>query len=314
MRKNGILLHISSLPSEYGIGKMGKHAFEFVDFLVRSGVKLWQILPLSPTSYGDSPYQSFSVNAGNPYFIDFEILEGDGLLEAEDYKNIVWDTETDKVDYALIYDKCFDVLRIAYSRFKASKFPAYKKFCDKNKNWLDEYALFMALKFENDGKAWYEWGKDISMHRKKAVAEAKKRLKKEIGFFKFLQFEFSRQWSELKKYANENGIEIVGDIPIYCAYDSVEVWSDHKLLCLTQNAAPLALQAVPPMNFRLWDSFGEIPCTTGIITELPILNGGLTAWLRQRSFTTLSALTISVDLKAFMPFPTAKRTQLRASG
>lgn len=256
MRKSGILLHISSLPSEYGIGKMGKHAFEFVDFLVKSGVKLWQILPLSPTSYGDSPYQSFSVNAGNPYFIDFEILEGDGLLEAEDYKNIVWDTETDKVDYALIYDKCFDVLRIAYSRFKASKFPAYKKFCDKNKNWLDEYALFMALKFENDGKAWYEWGKDISMHRKKAVAEAKKRLKKEIGFFKFLQFEFSRQWSELKKYANDNGIEIVGDIPIYCAYDSVEVWSDHKLFMLDTKRRPVSVAGCPPDEFsplgQLW--------------------------------------------------------------
>lgn len=256
MRKSGILLHISSLPSEYGIGKMGKHAFEFVDFLVKSGVKLWQILPISPTSYGDSPYQSFSVNAGNPYFIDFEILEGDGLLEAEDYKNIVWDTEADKVDYALIYDKCFDVLRIAYSRFKATKFPAYRKFCDKNKNWLDEYALFMALKFENGGKAWYEWEKSISMHRKKAVAEAKKRLKKEMGFFKFLQFEFSRQWSELKKYANDNGIEIVGDIPIYCAYDSVEVWSDHKLFMLDSKRRPISVAGCPPDEFsplgQLW--------------------------------------------------------------
>lgn len=256
MRKSGILLHISSLPSEYGIGKMGKHAFEFVDFLVKSGVKLWQILPLSPTSYGDSPYQSFSVNAGNPYFIDFEILEGDGLLEAEEYKNIVWETETDKVDYALIYDKCFDVLRIAYSRFKSSKFPAYKKFSDKNKNWLDEYALFMALKFENDGKAWYEWEKGISMHRQKAVAEAKKRLKKEIGFFKFLQFEFSRQWSELKKYANENGVEIVGDIPIYCAYDSVEVWSNHKLFMLDTKRRPICVAGCPPDEFsplgQLW--------------------------------------------------------------
>ena len=256
MRKSGILLHISSLPSEYGIGKMGKHAFEFVDFLVKSGVKLWQLLPLSPTSYGDSPYQSFSVNAGNPYFIDFEILEGDGLLEAEDYKNIVWETSPDKVDYALIYDKCFDVLRIAYSRFKSSKFPAYKKFSDKNKNWLDEYALFMALKFENDGKAWYEWEKGISMHRQKAVAEAKKRLKKEIGFFKFLQFEFSRQWSELKKYANENGVEIVGDIPIYCAYDSVEVWSNHKLFMLDTKRRPICVAGCPPDEFsplgQLW--------------------------------------------------------------
>ncbi|MBR5514531.1 MAG: 4-alpha-glucanotransferase [Ruminococcus sp.] len=256
MRKSCILLHISSLPSEYGIGKMGSHAFEFVDFLVKSGVKMWQILPLSPTSYGDSPYQSFSVNAGNPYFIDFEILEGDGLLEAEDYKNIVWDTEADKVDYALIYDKCFDVLRIAYSRFRTSKFPAYRKFCDKNKSWLDEYALFMALKFENGGKAWYEWDKDISMHRPKAVAECKKRLKKESGFFKFLQFEFSRQWTELKKYANDKGIEIVGDIPIYCALDSVEAWSEHKLFMFDRKRRPVCVAGCPPDEFsptgQLW--------------------------------------------------------------
>lgn len=256
MRKSCIILHISSLPSEYGIGKMGRHAFEFVDFLVKSGVKCWQILPLSPTSYGDSPYQSFSVNAGNPYFIDFEILEGDGLLEATDYKEIVWETDPDKVDYALIYDKCFDVLRVAYSRFKASKFPAYKKFCDKNKSWLDEYALFMALKFQNGGKAWYEWEKDISMHRPKAVAEFKKQLKKEIGFFKFLQFEFSRQWTELKKYANDKGIEIVGDIPIYCALDSVEAWSEHKLFMFDRKRRPICVAGCPPDEFsptgQLW--------------------------------------------------------------
>lgn len=256
MRKSCIILHISSLPSEYGIGKMGRHAFEFVDFLVKSGVKCWQILPLSPTSYGDSPYQSFSVNAGNPYFIDFEILEGDGLLEAEDYKEIVWETSPDKVDYALIYEKCFDVLRVAYSRFKASKFPAYRKFCDKNKSWLDEYALFMALKFQNGGKAWYEWEKDISMHRPKAVAECKKQLKKEIGFFKFLQFEFSRQWTELKKYANDKGIEIVGDIPIYCALDSVEAWSEHKLFMFDRKRRPVCVAGCPPDEFsptgQLW--------------------------------------------------------------
>lgn len=162
MRKSCIIFHISSLPSEYGIGKMGRHAFEFVDFLKKSGVKCWQILPLSPTSYGDSPYQSFSVNAGNPYFIDFEILEGDGLLERSEYADITWESSPDKVDYSLIYDHCFDVLRIAYSRFKAARFPAYKRFCEENKDWLEEYALFMALKFQHDGKAWYEWETDIS--------------------------------------------------------------------------------------------------------------------------------------------------------
>lgn len=256
MRKSCIIFHISSLPSEYGIGKMGRHAFEFVDFLKNSGVKCWQILPLSPTSYGDSPYQSFSVNAGNPYFIDFEILEGDGLLEHEEYSDIIWESNSKKVDYSIIYNNCFDVLRIAYSRFKASKFPAYKKFCDANASWLDEYAMFMALKFKNDGKAWYEWENDISMHKLKAIADTKKELKKEIGFFKFIQFEFNRQWNALKSYANENGIEIVGDIPIYCALDSVEAWSEPKLFWFDRKRRPVRVAGCPPDDFsptgQLW--------------------------------------------------------------
>lgn len=256
MRKSCIIFHISSLPSEYGIGKMGRHAFEFVDFLKKSGVKCWQILPLSPTSYGDSPYQSFSVNAGNPYFIDFEILEADGLLEKFEYADIVWESEPDKVDYSIIYDNCFNVLRTAYSRFRMSKFPAYKKFCDQNKEWLDEYALFMALKSQNDGRAWYEWEKDTAMHKPKVIAELKKSLKKEIGFYKFIQFQFSRQWNALKGYANDNGIEIVGDIPIYCALDSVEAWADHKLFWFNRKRQPVCVAGCPPDSFsptgQLW--------------------------------------------------------------
>ena len=256
MRKSCILMHISSLPSEYGIGKMGKHAFGFVDFLKKADVKCWQILPLSPTSYGDSPYQSFSVKAGNPYFIDFEILECDGLLEHHEYSSFKWESDPEKVDYSLIYEHCYEVLRIAYSRFKSTKFPSFKAYCDKNKGWLEEYALFMALKDKNGGKAWYEWESDISMHRPKAVAAAKKELKKEIGFYKFLQFEFSRQWSELKKYANDNGIEIIGDIPIYCALDSVEVWADHRLFWLDRKRRPVCVAGCPPDDFsetgQLW--------------------------------------------------------------
>ncbi len=256
MRKSCIIFHISSLPSEYGIGKMGKHAFEFVDFLKNSGVKCWQILPLSPTSYGDSPYQSFSVNAGNPYFIDFEILEGDGLLKREEYSDIVWESNSKKVDYSIIYNNCFDVLRIAYSRFRASKFPAYKKFCDTNVSWLEEYAMFMALKFKNGGKAWYEWENDISMHKFKAISDVKKELKKEIGFFKFIQFEFNRQWTALKSYANENDIEIVGDIPIYCALDSVEAWCEPKLFWFDKKRRPVRVAGCPPDDFsptgQLW--------------------------------------------------------------
>jgi len=249
-------MHISSLPSEYGIGKMGKHAFEFVDFLKKADVRCWQILPLSPTSYGDSPYQSFSIKAGNPYFIDFEILECDGLLEHHEYASFKWDSDPDKVDYSLIYEHCYEVLRIAYSRFNSTKFPSFKAYCDKNKGWLDEYALFMALKNKNSGKAWYEWESDIAMHRPKAVTAAKKELKKEIGFYKFIQFEFSRQWSELKKYANDSGIEIIGDIPIYCALDSVEVWADHRLFWLDRKRRPVCVAGCPPDDFsetgQLW--------------------------------------------------------------
>lgn len=256
MRKSCILMHISSLPSEYGIGKMGKHAFEFVDFLKKSKTKCWQILPLSPTSYGDSPYQSFSVNAGNPYFIDFEILESDGLLEKNEYTSINWEESPDKVDYSMIYDNCFDVLKIAYSRFKPSNFPEYNKFCQKNKFWLNEYALFMALKFKNNGKAWYEWEEDISLHKTNAITDAKKELKQDINFFKFIQFEFDKQWSELKKYANDNDIEIIGDIPIYCALDSVEAWSNPKLFWFDKKHSPVAVAGCPPDDFsptgQLW--------------------------------------------------------------
>lgn len=256
MRKSCILMHISSLPSEYGIGKMGRHAFEFVDFLKSAEVKCWQILPLSPTSYGDSPYQSFSVNAGNPYFIDFEILEGDGLLERSEYTGINWGSDPDRVDYSTVYDHCFDVLRIAYGRFRPDRTKEYRGFCRDNKSWLDEYALFMALKESYGGKAWYEWDSDIAMHKTEAVAEAKKELKNEIGFYKFIQFEFSRQWTVLKKYANDAGIEIIGDIPIYCALDSVEVWALPRLFYLDKKRRPVAVAGCPPDEFsptgQLW--------------------------------------------------------------
>ncbi|WP_303796227.1 4-alpha-glucanotransferase [Ruminococcus flavefaciens] len=256
MRKSCILMHISSLPSEYGIGQMGRAAFEFVDFLKSAEVKCWQILPLSPTSYGDSPYQSFSVKAGNPYFIDFEVLEGDVLLEHHEFASFEWGNNPKSVDYSLLYQHCYEVLKIAYGRFKPAKFPEYKKFCEENKKWLDEYALFMALKFKNGGKPWYEWDEELSMHKAKAVSAAKKELKNDIGFHKFIQFEFSRQWSELKKYANDNGIEIIGDIPIYCALDSVEAWSSPRLFQFDRKRRPTAVAGCPPDDFsplgQLW--------------------------------------------------------------
>jgi len=172
MRKSGILMHISSLPSEFGIGKLGDSAYMFANFLRDCGVQVWQILPLSPTSYGDSPYQSFSVHAGNPYFIDFQRLEKQGYLAPPDYEDIVWGEDPRRVDYARVYNYCFHVLRTAFSRFRKED-KAYLEFCEAQKYWLPDYALFMALKDAHDGKPWYQWEKPLAMREPKALEKAK---------------------------------------------------------------------------------------------------------------------------------------------
>ena len=197
MRKSGILLHISSLPSEYGIGKMGREAYRFADFLAETKTGLWQILPLSPTSYGDSPYQSFSAFAGNPYFIDFELLEKEGLLKKDEYTSIKWEQDKEKIDYEFLYENVYKVLRKAYSRFEIT--PEYGLFEMINRKWLGDYALFMSLKFRYDGKPWYKWPEELAMCDKDAIKKAKEELKDEIGFHKFIQFCFSRQWKALKE-------------------------------------------------------------------------------------------------------------------
>lgn len=256
MRKNGILMHISSLPSEYGIGKMGKAAYDFVDFLVASGVNCWQILPLSPTSYGDSPYQSFSVYAGNPYFIDFNTLKREGLLKKSDFKDTKWEDNDKRVNYSLIYQHCFKVLTQAFKTYKRDLSKNYKAFKEENSFWLDEYALFMALKFDNDGKAWYEWDKKLAMRDSAALKKAADKLSEEIEFFKFIQYKFFAQWKNLKKYANDKGVEIIGDMPIYVSYDSVEVWANPELFCLDKNKKPIDVAGCPPDAFsktgQLW--------------------------------------------------------------
>ena len=169
MGKSCILMHISSLPSAYGIGKMGKSAYDFVDFLSECGIKCWQILPLSPTSFGDSPYQSFSVFAGNPYFIDFDILKQEGLLKKSDYSGLDWQDNDREVNYSKIYNNCFKVLKQAYKSYRHELSAIYHKFVEENAYWLDDYALFMALKFKNDGKPWYEWDKKLAMREKKTL-------------------------------------------------------------------------------------------------------------------------------------------------
>ena len=256
MRKSGILMHISSLPNSYGIGKMGKEAYAFVDFLKRSGQSYWQILPISPTSYGDSPYQSFSINAGNPYFIDFETLEQEGYLKAEDYKDIKWGSDPSKVDYETVYNETFKVLKKAHKRFRKISEKAYVKFVLNNKEWVYDYALFMSLKNAHGGKAWYEWEDGLKFCKPKAIKAARKDLAAEIDFWCFVQFKYFQQFKRLKKYANENGIDIIGDIPIYVSYDSVEVWMTPQYFDLDKQKRPNEVAGCPPDAFsadgQLW--------------------------------------------------------------
>ncbi len=256
MRRSGILMHISSLPSRFGIGRMGKAAYDFVDFLKASETACWQILPLSPTSYGDSPYQSFSVHAGNPYFIDFALLEEQGLLTHEDYASMLWQRTGDSVDYELLYRNNLTVLRRAFAKFQKTQKKGYASYKKAQKYWLPEYALFMALKEKHDGKPWYEWEPELAMRDKKVLDAVKKELSEEIELHSFIQFIFTQQWQALKAYANANSVEIIGDMPIYVAYDSADVWVSPQLFALDENKRPIEVAGCPPDPFsptgQLW--------------------------------------------------------------
>lgn len=249
-------MHISSLSSPYGIGSMGKEAREFVDFLKKSGQSYWQILPVCPTSYGDSPYQSFSTFAGNPYFIDLELLREEGLLQKEDYVDVDWESTPDKVNYEALYYKRYDILRKAADRFIENPSSEYSDFCDEQKEWIYDYALFMALKDANGGVAWTEWDEDLKKRNPKALEDAKTKYSKEIEFWKIMQFLFFKQWKSLRQYANDRGIEIIGDLPIYVALDSVDVWANPHLFLLDENLEPIDVAGCPPDGFsatgQLW--------------------------------------------------------------
>ena len=249
-------MHLSSLPSPYGIGTMGKAAYEFADFLQESGQKLWQMLPISPTSYGDSPYQSFSTFAGNPYFIDLDLLAKDGLLSAEDYAPLDWGGDPSRVDYAKIYENRFPVLKKAYQCFAEKQPEDFEEFAAEQNEWLEDYALFMALKFEQGGAPWLDWPADLRVRKASALTAAKKRLAEEIGFWKFVQYEFFTQWRALKEYVNGKGIRLIGDLPIYVALDSADAWSKPKMFLLDEERQPVVVAGCPPDYFsetgQLW--------------------------------------------------------------
>lgn len=272
MRSSGILLGIASLNGAYGIGKMGKEARKFVDFLAKSKQKYWQILPLSPTGYGDSPYQSCSCYAGNPYFIDFEQLEKDGLLKPSDYKKTVYGDNERYINYGILYETVFKTLRTAYKRFTPSD--DYKAFLEKNGEWVREYALFMAVKDENGGKPWYEWDKPMMTAEPEELEKAKLRLDDEIGFYVFIQYEFYKQWFALKEYANSKGVDIIGDMPIYCAYDSAEAWLHPDLFEFDDEKRPVNVAGCPPDAYAADGQLWEILFTTGSVCSLTATTGG----------------------------------------
>ena len=254
MRESGILMHITSLPGPYGVGTMGKQAYEFVDFLKESGQSCWQILPLTPTGYGDSPYQSCSTFAGNHYLIDLDSLIEAGLLDKSEVENIDWCWSETKADFGRLYNNRLNVLRKAYTRFWGGE--AFDKFCAENSSWLPDFALFMALKSKFGGKPWYEWETGLKFRDPDAMWAIRQELKDEIRFYSFVQYLFYTQWTGLRTYANNNGIRIIGDVPIYVPLDSVEVWSSPELFQLDETLTPKVVAGCPPDAFtadgQLW--------------------------------------------------------------
>ena len=254
MRASGILMHITSLPSPYGIGTMGKESYKFVDFLKKAGQKYWQILPLTPTGYGDSPYQSCSTYAGNPYLIDLDTLVEQGLLEHDEIAACGWGDDPNWVDFGLLYANRLNVLRVAYGRFREQA--ALDAFCRENDNWLPDFALFMALKAQKNGMPWYAWEEPLKRREPEAIWQARQTLKEEIRFYSFVQYLFHAQWEALRTYAHEAGISIIGDVPIYVPYDSADVWSSPEWFLLDETLTPVAVAGCPPDGFnedgQLW--------------------------------------------------------------
>ena len=256
MRRSGILYPISSLPSKYGIGSFSKEAYEFVDFLKKAGQSAWQVLPFGPTGYGDSPYQSFSTFAGNPYFISLEQLIEDGLLTAEECDSVYWGSNPEYCDYGALYEGRFAVLKKAFERFREEPDEEYQEFIKEESHWLDDYCLFMALKDKHEGKPWIEWETEYRNRDKKAMSVVAEVLADTIEFFRFQQYEFMKQWTKLHEYAAKNGVSIIGDIPIYVAFDSADTWANPDMFRFDEENVPTVVAGCPPDAFsatgQLW--------------------------------------------------------------
>lgn len=253
MRRSGVLLHISSLPSPYGMGSFGQAAYDFIDQLHQAEQTYWQILPLGPTSYGDSPYQTFSAFANNPYFIDLDRLIAEGLLVQDDIHATFYSPRF--VEYKELYEERFKVLKQAFHRFNLNDY-RFQQFVFDQRRWLYDYALFMAIKVHHQGASWESWSEDLRLRKPETLAYYQESLKEDIKFYEFLQFKAFEQYEALKTYANKKGIKLVGDMPIYVSYDSADVWANPDYFYLDNKRMPIEVAGVPPDNFskdgQLW--------------------------------------------------------------
>lgn len=257
-RSAGILLHPTSLPGKYGIGDLGNEAYSFIDFLVEAGQSLWQVFPLGPTGYGDSPYQCFSAFAGNPLLVSPDKLKEYGFLSEEELKDYP-KSDPKKVDFGNVIEYKKKILRAAFINFKKNSNGLdknYKYFCNENKEWLDDFALFIACKDAHKGAVWSEWEKGLINREETAIKEWSNKLSDDIFYHKFVQFVFFKQWKELKEYTNEKGIKVIGDMPIFIAYDSADLWANKELFTVDENGKLTFVAGVPPDYFsetgQLW--------------------------------------------------------------
>ena len=256
-RGAGILLSITSLPSDYGIGTLGDAARGFIDLLVDMKQRYWQVLPIGPTSFGDSPYQPDSAFAGNPYLIDLDSLCMEGLLKKEEIRSYDWGNSGSEIDYASLYKNRYAILKLAYKRFDCDNVD-FLQFCSENTYWLDDYALFKTIKKQYTDKSWIQWPLEYKDRISGALEEFRVSKADEMNFYRFCQYIFYRQWVELKKYANARGIQIIGDIPLYVAHDSSDVWAHREYFALKSSGEPRLVSAVPPDEFsgkgQIWGS------------------------------------------------------------
>ena len=311
MRKSGILLHVSSLPSPYGIGTLGKTAYEFIDFLEKAGQKCWQMLPINPTGYGDSPYQALSTFAGNHYLIDLDLLAEKGLLDKAEIEEYCWGEDASGVDFGLMYKQRLPLLYKAYERFDSTKDSAYSEFVSKEEWWLRDFALFMALKAENNQAPWTEWEDGVRLRTVDALKESEIRLQKEIGFHYFLQYIFFGQWKNLHEYAKKHNITLIGDVPIYVPMDSADVWAAPDNYQLDEDRMPVVIAGCPP------DAFSAIGQRWGnpIYDWERMKKDGFAWWISRLRMASYFFDTVRIDhfrgIESYWAIPVGEETAVK---